>query len=297
MYERILVPLIGSRAAEAALPYAEEIGSKLDAEIILVSVFDPRVGDATHLYRTYLEHITEQVSHRMARRRADRRARVLTEVLAGKPASEILRYADSNKVNLIIMLSRGSSGQSPWMLSDIADKVLRTAQIPVLLIRARDEEMTLRRRRLVKSILVPLDGSAAGKSAFLHAETLARALGANLVLLQVLEPLTGWAGAISSTPPDSALASKGKRHSLALSYLNSLGEPLKASGLKVTCAVGYGTPAEQIISYAKAKSIDLIAMSTHGRSGIGRWAFGSVTDKVLHAGDASVLVVRASRTA
>jgi len=57
-----------------------------------------------------------------------------------------------------------------------------------------------------------------------------------------------------------------------------------------------GSAAEEIITYAEENNIDLIAMSTHGRSGIGRWVFGSVTDKVLHAGDVPVLTVRASKS-
>ena len=70
-------------------------------------------------------------------------------------------------------------------------------------------------------------------------------------------------------------------------------EAADRTGLKTSTAIEVGLPAQQIIDYAGANDIDLIAMSSHGRTGVGRWVFGSVTDKVLHAGNTAVLVVRA----
>jgi nucleotide-binding universal stress UspA family protein len=81
-----------------------------------------------------------------------------------------------------------------------------------------------------------------------------------------------------------------------MQYLDGIGKKLKGKGLGVSSVVVIGSSADQIIDYAKANTIDLIAMSTHGRTGIGRWIFGSVTDKVLHAGDTPVLVARTSKT-
>jgi nucleotide-binding universal stress UspA family protein len=97
-------------------------------------------------------------------------------------------------------------------------------------------------------------------------------------------------------PTRSGLGGKAKRRNLAFAYLNDIVKPLEKRGLKISTAVAFGSPADQILDYAKAKSVDVIAMSTHGRSGVGRWVFGSVTGKVLHAGDAAVLVVRAAKT-
>jgi nucleotide-binding universal stress UspA family protein len=82
-----------------------------------------------------------------------------------------------------------------------------------------------------------------------------------------------------------------KRKNLAIAYLDDIGKPLKARGLKVSSAVAGGYAAERIINYAESNSIDLIAMSTHGRTGMGRWVFGSVTDKLLHAGNKPLLVI------
>ncbi len=114
---------------------------------------------------------------------------------------------------------------------------------------------------------------------------------AEVVFFQVLEAVeTTWVGEAYpsyATPQDEE---RGKAS--AIYYLDGVGKSLKEKGLSVSSAAVVGSPAEQIIDYAKGNSVDLIAMSTHGRSGIGRWVFGSVTDKVLHAGDTPVLVIR-----
>ena len=82
----------------------------------------------------------------------------------------------------------------------------------------------------------------------------------------------------------------------ATDYLNKVGETLRSKGATVTARVGIGDASEEIIKVAEEINADLIAMSTHGRSGLSRWAFGSVTDKVLRrGGQVPILTVRAPR--
>ncbi len=293
MYERILVPLDGSNAAEIVLPYAEEIAAKLSAEIILVSVSESGAANTGHLYHSYLEHITEQVQRQLKDFGAKEEAKVNSEALLGKPAGEILRYAAESNVGLIAMASRGSSDRGPWLLGNIAAKVLRATGRPVLLIRAPASDAALQQKRLVKRILVPLDGSRVGEAAIPCTEALAQTLGAELVLFQVVK-ITTWGGFEYGAPYATAQVEESLTAS-AIAYLNGVGKTLKKKGLSTSIAVGLGSPADQIIDYVEANAIDLIAMSTHGRSGIGRWVFGSVTDKVLHAGDTAVLIVRATK--
>ena len=170
MYERILVPLDGSSAAEIALPYAEEIAAKLGAEIILASVSELAAVETDHLYRSYLERIAEQVQRQIKDWGAKKEAKVKSEVLLGTPASEILRYADESNVSLITMASRGRSSPGPWLLGNIAAKVLRAIGKPVLLIRVPADKAALQQRSLVRRILVPLDGSKLGEEAIPYAE-------------------------------------------------------------------------------------------------------------------------------
>lgn len=291
MYGKLLVPLDGSGAAEMVLPYTEEIASKFGAEIILVSVSEQAVEEKDHLYRIYLERTVEHVERRLEDWGAKEKVTLKHEVLTGKPAGEILRYADQNTVSVITMASRGRSGQGPWRLGNIASKVLRATSKPVLLTRRPPETALLHRRRLIERILVPLDGSVTGEAAIPEAETLALALGAELVLFHAVEPFTGWIGseAFAMYPEKEE-----ERSEAAVVYLDRVEKELQEKGLSTSAGVDLGSASTKILEYAEANAIDLIAMSTHGRSGIGRWVFGSVTDKVLHAGDTPVLVVQAS---
>ncbi len=291
MYEKILLALDGSKTAEMVIPYVEEIAAKLGSQIILVSVAESKTTVTDHFYRSYLEPITEQVQRQLKDWGAREEVKVQNKVLLGKPADEILRYADENNVGLIAMTSRGSSVRGPWLLGSVATQILRATGKPVLLIRAPATNVALRQKGLVKRILVPLDASKLGEAAIPWTEALASALGAELVLFQVVEPERTWTGEVYYATPQE----EESRKISAISYLDGVGKPLKDRGLSVSCAAGLGSPADQIIDYAKANTIDLIAMCTHGRSGIGRWVFGSVTDKVLHAGDTAVLIARQAK--
>jgi nucleotide-binding universal stress UspA family protein len=293
MYEKILVPLDGSSAAEIVLRYAEEIGSKFGAEIILVSVSEQAVDERDHLYRTYLERTAEQLECRLDDRGVKEQVKLKKEVLVGIPAGEILRYVDENHVSLITMASRGRSAQGPWFLGNIAAKVLRATKKPVLLVRPSPGNGAVHGRRLIKKILVPLDGSVIGEAAIPQAETLARALGSELVLFHVVEPFAGWIGseAFAMYPEKEE-----ERSEAAVAYLDRVEKELQKKGLNTSSGVDLGAASGKILEYAEGNAVDLIAMSTHGRSGIGRWVFGSVTDKVLHAGDTPVLVVQATKT-
>jgi nucleotide-binding universal stress UspA family protein len=97
----------------------------------------------------------------------------------------------------------------------------------------------------------------------------------------------------SSIPSGFMEETRSRRKTLAIEYLRDLGKPLSDRGVKVLEEIAFGAPADEILEYARKNAVDLIAISTHGRSGIGRWVFGSVTDKVLHGGDTAILVVQA----
>ena len=289
MYKKILVPLDGSNAAEIVVPYAEELAAKLDAEIIAVSVYEPP-DDMSHLHRYYLERIVEQIKRQLKEYQPGTEAKIHSEVLQGKPAQQILHYADEMKVSLIAMASYGSSGRKPKFLGNISTKVLWSTNKPVLLVRTPAKEDKLKQKMLIKKILVPLDGSKTGETIIQCAEVLAKALDAELVLFQVLEPLRIVAG-FETVAPYSIPQSEESIKIAARNYLNAVEKPLKEKGIKTSTVIVWGSAAERIIEYAEANT-DLVTISSHGTSGVGRWVLGSVTEKVLHIGDKPVLVAR-----
>ena len=148
----------------------------------------------------------------------------------------------------------------------------------------------------VKRILLPLDGSELGEAALPYVEELAIVTKAEVILLQVVTPHYDIALAQGYTSHLGQISEEYITHASATAndYLNSIKERLTKMGITARSEVEVGSPAERVIAYAKENNVDLIAMSTHGHSGIGRWLLGSVTDKVLHAADRPVLLVRAS---
>jgi nucleotide-binding universal stress UspA family protein len=289
MYKKILVPLDGSNAAEIVIPYVEELAAKLSAEIILVSVYESP-DDESHLHRYYLERIVDQMQHQISEFDPASEVRIHSEVLRGKPAQQLVQYADKANVSLIAMSSYGSSGREAKLIGNIATKVLWSTKRPVLLIRTPATAAAIKQKRLVKKILVPLDGSKTGETIIQCAEVLAEALGAELLLFQVLEPLRIVAG-FETVAPYSIPEGEESIKASAGAYLNGVEEPLKKKGIKTSTAIVWGSAAERIIEYAEV-NIDLVTISSHGRSGVGRWVLGSVTEKVLQVGDKPVLVAR-----
>ncbi len=153
---------------------------------------------------------------------------------------------------------------------------------------------------MVEKILIPLDGSNVGEAALSYVKELASKLSSKakveITLLQVVSPLTHYvfAGeAMAPTPYSDKEIEQNTNQ--AMSYLKKTSKGLRSQGVTVKAKVVIGSAAEEIISIADEINAGLIAMSTHGRSGIGRWAFGSITDRVLRGGHKPILIVRAPK--
>jgi len=151
-------------------------------------------------------------------------------------------------------------------------------------------------------ILIPLDGSKTGETALPYVEGLVSKLSprvkVELTLLQVVSFLTHYVAAGELMTPISYTEKEMKQiQRQARSYLNRVGKGIRSEKVSVEIRVGIGSAAEEIIKAADEISVDLIAMSTHGRHGISRWAFGSVTDRVLRGGHKPMLMVRVPKEA
>jgi len=146
-------------------------------------------------------------------------------------------------------------------------------------------------------ILIPLDGSKTGETALSYVEGLISKLSprvkVELTLIQVVPFLTHYVAAGEVVAPISYTEQEMEQiQQQARNYLDQVAKGLRTTKVSVKIGVGIGNSAEEIIKAADEIDVDLIAMSTHGRHGISRWAFGSVTDKVLRAGHKPMLIVR-----
>ncbi|MBI2864814.1 MAG: universal stress protein [Chloroflexi bacterium] len=146
---------------------------------------------------------------------------------------------------------------------------------------------------MYSKLLVPLDGSSTAEVVLPHVELLAHAFDSEVILFRAIAHPQGVTDDMGrqiisvDAAIDSALAQ-------ANTYLGEVAERLRAKGVKwISQEVQIGSPAELIIDYAKDAGVRIIAMATHGRSGISRWVYGSVAERVLRHATTPVLLVRA----
>ena len=300
MYQKMLLPLDGSELAEESLSYAKGIAGRLGLEVILLHVAAKGQAESP-MHRAYLDQVGERLRRALADMPAaagGRRATVRGEVVAGYAADEILRCAGDMEVDLILMATHGRSGVSRWVLGSVADKVLRSAAQPVLLIRAGVPRDAAYDTWSAPKMLLPLDGSELAELVLPHVQCVAsreHGTAAQIVLAGICEPLvlppatTPETGVNWGAVADEYLA---KCRKSSEKYLTGVQKKLGDVGLQATVDILDGDPAAAIIDYATKKQVNLIVMATHGRSGIGRWAYGSVAQKVLHGASSPILLVR-----
>jgi len=306
MFKRLLVPLDVSELAEMALPYTEELAAKLGSEVVLIHVRTLADGPDKPDHRAYISRMvatTEQHIKKSPSLPPGENVKVSSAIVGSPgllthPAEEILDYAEKENISLIIMATHGRTGIRRWALGDTANKVARASKCPVLLIRANTD---VPKSVHLDKILVPLDGSKQGEVVLPHIENIAPKLKARIYLLKVVEPLYhmqlvydevayyGGTGMIKIPYTEEEMK---PLKAAAEEYIESVSRKLTAEGIKTSYKVKVGSAGEEIIKAEEEMRVDMVAMSTHGHSGFGRWGHGSIADKVLHHGNTPLLLVR-----
>lgn len=296
MYHRILVPLDTSELAEVALPYAEQMAGRLGSEITLMSVSHSAGEKEQRVFRSYIQEtvaVTKERANRYLEKPTGQDVKVESAILVGNPAEEIVDYAERENIDVIVMATHGRSGIGRWALGSVADKVLRATERPVVLIRAKGARSDMLKKGVFKRALVPLDGSKESEAVIPYIEELASMLGAEVTLLQVMAVV--YHVYISGDAPAQVPYTEEEMKPLkasAESYLEKVGSGLRGKGVTTKCQVRVGAAGHEIIKLADEIGADIVAMSTHGRSGVGRLVFGSVAEKVVRTGNTPVLLVR-----
>jgi len=272
---RLLVPVDGSALSDDAISTLPRLLQGRSAEVTLLRVLGggTRGVAASHEEVVAAEAHLDGLRDRLAERgvTADRR------VARGDPAARILAVARELDPDLLVMSTHGRSGVARWVRGSVAERVLRHADAPVFLCTPRVlEEESWRLEAAFQRIVVPLDASDLGVDALPHVEELARLHGAEVVLVHVVAP-----GGSDEEEAGRAAA----RESIAVAK-----GLLEGAEVEVTVRVEVGDPVEQILKVAR--SANLVALATHGRSGTARWWFGSVAEQVLRRCSRPLLVVR-----
>jgi nucleotide-binding universal stress UspA family protein len=310
MYKNMLVPTDGSKLAELAFPYAEELAGRLGTKVTILHVVDPKGSETLPMHRAYVDRSADimrrqvaEVERKLGKKHGADNIRVAGEVVAGHAAEEILRYTQEKSIDLIVMSTHGRTGVMRWVLGSMADKVLHVSPVPVLLVRSDAAQKRGFEKWTDITLIVPLDGSPRAESVLPHVQALAQQAGndmLNVVLIRVCEPppMPAVAGPEIAVPVDYQRIMEENWESCRQAtnqYLAGIENHLKQTGLRVRSEPIEEvrlSVADEIVEYASKIPFSLVVMATHGRSGVSRWAYGSVAHKVLMGSSSPVFLVR-----
>jgi len=324
MFKRILVPLDGSELAERAIPVAARIARASSGTIVFVRVVLPPVEFGT--YTVEQEHVIDLKPSAFERRlneaesyllstvniHADVLAGIATDngITIGAAAPEIFSTARQEEVDLIVMYSHGESGLKRWAFRSIAQEAVRHSPVPVLVLHEHGMPLRVPDAAHPLRVLVPLDGSALAETALEPAIELLKTwtsapaeVGGELHLLQVVDVPPPYGKFRSQAYVTDGLLDEVKHE--AQTYVKTVADRLHAGSLaesqvNITSGIYVKTDvagtivrlAEHAENAEHSDGYDLIAMATHGRSGLLRLVMGSVTEHVLDATKLPLLMVR-----
>lgn len=313
MFERIVVPVDQSERAEEALPVAVRLARASEGTIVLLEVvpppieFGPYWGAPPQLVQRAIDTDVAGSVHyltRLAQSEIVAGVGTETKTALGWPASTILACVREQDVDLIVMTSHGRSGLSRWILGSVAEKVIRQAPVPVLVLRNQAlREASNAVDRPLRG-LVALDGSPASEAVLVPAAHVLAALAspgqAVLHLIHVIrmpsaldkpEHLAQHAEAYLRTVSDRLQRELAKELHLSVSW--SLTSAQDMADALLSKAEGEEQPERGNSS----DPFDLLMMATHGWGGFPHWGLGSITERVLHGTRLPLLVVRSPEQA
>ncbi len=282
--KRILVPLDGSRLSEVVVPMAEALARDYEAELLLVRALRPRgSADAEVEAQEEAEAYLRAVAGGLEARGVPTGWKVWYDD-AARAIADAARY---NAADLVVMSTHGRGGLTRLLLGSVAEALVRQAPVPVLLVRG---ELSWHPGKPGR-ILVPLDGSELSEAVLPVVARLAGPFDARVELLRVIEPIPAYAVAELTAGRSEEIVRLEEAD--AEGYLAKVAATLEARGLRVGQRVALGMAVDTILRQAAEGHVGLIAMTTHGRSGIGRLLVGSVAERVLRAAPVPVLLWKA----
>lgn len=301
MRSGITVPLDGSPLAESALPYALTLGEAMRVPVTLMYVVP--LPKLTLDYQLRYDATQEATLLARASATLESRAKTLvrsdlrvdTYAAVGDAAEEIVRHAERSPGRCIVMATHGVGGVLHWAFGSVARKVITTATVPTLVVRPRAAPEHPQEPAPIRNILVPLDGSDMAREALPVVKELAKPLGAAVTLARIVPIPTAiyvdspYAPMMAQPYLNEALTAEQK--AAATDLARSAGE-LREAGVTTTSVVQIGNPANQLLDLLTGGQYDLVVLSSHGRTGIKRWVFGSVAERLVEASRTPVFIVR-----
>ena len=313
MFKRVLVPLDGSPTAESVLPCIRGLVSSLHTPVALLHVVDSeakvtrkqRAQEIVHraedeyLSQSEASDLTGQVSQRylddIAATFTGGPVGVESLVRIGPPAKVIINQAAIRPGTLIAMSTHGRTGIGRWLLGSVADRVLQATDSPLLLVRGGPGH-DIHRMEHFQRVILPLDGSPLAETAFESAVWIAQSLRVPLLIAGVVKlVITYYVPEGIQEGLMSSMEDQESEEQAMQDYLELKVQEARARGVStVESVMPRGFPAGELVALTQSHPHSLMVMTTHGRSGLGRWALGSVTDRVVRHTDQPVLIVRST---
>jgi nucleotide-binding universal stress UspA family protein len=286
MFRHILVPLDGSAMAEAALPVARYLAGVLKARITLVHVIEKDAVGSIHGERHLTGHAEAEAYLEQVRKRIFPSeiplAQHVHESAVKNVARAIVEHQDELIPDLIVMCSHGWGGVRDLLFGSIAQQVITSGRVPVLLVRPMAAEG--RTAFECRSILSPTDGRPDHEEGLFIAARLAGATRSRLNLVAVAptaETLSGRQAATGRFMPAATRTLLEIVEDQLRSYLEAMVERFQADGVSASALVCRGDPASGIARQAETTQADLIVFGTHGKAGTKAFWAHSVGARVL----------------
>lgn len=301
MYRNIMIPLDGSRFAEAAIPLGKAVARRSGGELHLFRVHEPlgsRVIGLAGISGTreaWDDRATSSELEYLERVAAPLRAeglQVRAEQERGTPG-EALASRTREGIDLVVMATHGRSGIQNVLDGSPSDAVMRRARVPVILVKAQETlEAT---EPEIRNVLAASDGSRAGEAAVDAAVQLARLFGGHLTLVRVVRPPAGPTSTYIPHAADLDMLALARREDEAEAYLAAAADQIDSLVPLETRRVRADHPAQGILGVAEEISAELVAVGTHRASLMVRAVLGSVAGQVVRRARCPVLVAHAPR--
>ncbi|PPD58744.1 universal stress protein [Dehalogenimonas etheniformans] len=269
MFKRILLPLDGSEAAEAVIPYAEEMAKRMGSTLILFHACEDSHRQARGMHKLYMDKLAEIISQKI--NLSGQQTNVLVEQRMGEFTSSLCEYIENNDISLVILVAHGFTSPSA---KSIVDDVVRLAKCPTMLV--RHERQPEGDRGVIRRILVPLDGTPYAQQILSVARRISENFKADIVLFSAVKSAGRTAADIENQKKE---ASK---------YLDGVAATLPR--LNVTPIIAETNDFATAIDEAAFQSkSDMVTMVTNSR--VTEWAENSISRKILNTGATSLLIV------
>ncbi len=294
---KLLFATDGSHGSAAAEAHACVLAKSLGASLTVMSVmeFPPGMDPDYAVNRLYLDDLMKEVTTKLV----DLKARAValgvsveSHLATGIPSEEVLAVARTQRADVIVVGTRGKTGLEHILLGSTAERIIRMAPCPVLTVPVKKQSVdggpnTAESSAMLKRMLVAVDFSDCSLDALEYGALIAQRSNASLTLLHVLEPVSY---GLDFTLPRTAQRESSKR--AVMKRLSDLVSALGSAGLASDSLISGGLPADSILEAARAQSVDMIVIGTHGRRGLSHALFGSVAESVIRRSSCPVLTVR-----